>query len=112
MPLARTSKDKGPQYTIEDLAKEVRLYTGVSEEKALLIVRAIFGAVIKGLKEDGNVRINTFGTFFTKVVGRHPFISFRTNKKIQYPPWKVVKFRNHKALRYLIDPGAYEQGET
>ena len=85
--------------TKKHLAEAVKTATGLSLEKSLVAVNTVINEIVGGLKEDGEARIDGFGTL--KVTdkperqGRNPktgeVITIHAHKSVVYKAAKVVK---------------------
>lgn len=83
----------------KELITEIAKETGFLKREVTSIVDLFIDKMTNGLLEDGSVRISNFGTF--KVVeraarkGHNP----QTNKPIDIPASKAVKFKSSSALK-------------
>ena len=84
---------------IESLASEL----GVSKRMAGELVNAFIGAVMKGVKKEGEVRIQGFGTFKkSKRAARTGVNPQNPKEKIKIPAMNVVTFKAGSEFKGLV----------
>ena len=84
---------------IESLAAEL----GVSKRMAGELVNAFIGTVMKGVKKEGEVRIQGFGTFkASKRKAREGVNPQNPKQKIKIPAMKVVTFKAGSEFKAMV----------
>tara|TARA_B100001250_G_C19359316_1_gene596927 strand:+ start:168 stop:476 length:309 start_codon:yes stop_codon:yes gene_type:complete len=88
--------------TRDDIAETIHLEFGLSKKDCLEIVHDIIEIIIKGLNQNGMVKIHNFGTFRLKRkksrLGRNP----KTKEEVIIAPRNVISFKpSKKVLIYL-----------
>lgn len=95
--------------TLVSLRKMLAKQTGVSESKAGKFLDLLFPAIVNGLKEDGQVRINGFGTFKLLSVKPRRSINIKTGEsfiiegynKVVLTPEPVIQKQANAPLAHL-----------
>ena len=91
----KTSSDKiTKEYLSEKLFQEI----GIPKTQAYKIVQMFFDTIIQGLKEDGIVKIQQFGTF--KTLNKNPRMgrNLHTMEPVIIKPRKAISFKMHRKL--------------
>ena len=84
---------------IESLAAEL----GVSKRMAGELVNAFIGAVMAGVKKEGEVRIQGFGTFKkSKRAARTGVNPQKPSEKIKIPAMNVVTFKAGSEFKAMV----------
>ena len=84
---------------IESLASEL----GVSKRMAGELVNSFIGAVMAGVKKEGEVRIQGFGTFKkSKRAARTGVNPQKPSEKIKIPAMNVVTFKAGSEFKALV----------
>lgn len=78
--------------TIATLRKMLVQQTGMSESKVATFLDAFFPAIVIGLKEDSQVRLNGFGTFKMQTVKPRKSVNVKTGESIIIESYNKVTF--------------------
>jgi nucleoid DNA-binding protein len=86
-----------------ELINEVALKLDTTKKDAREIVKCVFETISTGLRQNGQVKIQNFGTFECKHleerVGRNP----KTNEEIIIASRNQIYFRSTKALKNSVN---------
>ncbi len=76
---------------------------GVSKKQAAAFVNAFIETVIKGVKKDGEVRIQGFGTFKVSKRSARDGVNPRTGEKIKIPAMKLPTFKAGSEFKKAVN---------
>jgi integration host factor subunit beta len=89
--------------TKTDLIEEVSRVLEMTRKECDVIVDAIFGSIVRSLRNADKVEIRGFGSFRTRQrqarIGRNP----KTGARVEVPAKKIPYFKPSKELKYAVD---------
>ena len=89
--------------TKADLIEEVSRVVEFTRKESEVIVEAIFGSVVKSLREGDKIEIRGFGSFRTRQrqsrIGRNP----KTGARVDVPAKRIPYFKPSKELKDLVN---------
>ena len=99
--------------TIANLKKILAKRAGVSEKKASAFIDELFKAIVNGLQEDGQVRLNGFGTFKKQSVKPRKSVNVKTGESIIIDGYNKVVFTPEASVKEQVNaPLAHLQSVT
>ena len=89
--------------TKADLIEEVARVVEMTRKEAEVIVEAIFGSVVRALKNGDKIEIRGFGSFRTRQrqprIGRNP----KTGDRVEVPAKRIPYFKPSKELKDIVN---------
>ena len=89
--------------TKTELVAKIANQVGVSKKLAGKLVNAFTAAVISGVKKDGEVRIQGFGTFKLSRRKAREGVNPRTGEKIKIPARNVPTFKAGSEFKKAVN---------
>jgi integration host factor subunit beta len=92
--------------TKADLIEEVARVVEFTRKESEVIVEAIFGSIVKALRDNDKIEIRGFGSFRTRQrqarIGRNP----KTGTRVEVPAKRIPYFKPSKELKDLVNAEA------
>ncbi len=93
----------GNKMTKADLIEEISRVCEFTRKDSEVIVEAIFGSVVRALREGDKIEIRGFGSFRTRQrkarIGRNP----KTGARVDVPAKRIPYFKPSKELKDLVN---------
>lgn len=88
---------------ISELVEELAARTGLDKNQAERLLKSLFVQVEQGLKNDGSVKINKFGTFKLQPIEARKSVDVTTGKEIMLDPYNKVTFAPDNEVKQRVN---------
>ncbi len=88
---------------ISELVEELAARTGLDKNQAERLLKSLFAQVEQGLKNDGSVKINKFGTFKLQPIEARKSVDVTTGKEIMLDPYNKVTFAPDNEVKQRVN---------
>lgn len=88
---------------IGELVEELAARTGMEKNQAERMLKSLFAQIEQGLKTDGSVKINKFGTFKLQPIEARKSVDVTTGKEIMLDPYNKVTFTPDNEVKQRIN---------
>ncbi len=85
-----------------ELVAQIAQESGITKQKAKAALKSLIEAIGQVLKKDGEIRVNSLGTFRVRKRKARTGVNPRTGAKIKIPATKAPAFRAAKALKDAV----------
>lgn len=104
---------------ISELVEELAVRSGLDKNRAERLLKSLFAQIEQGLKRDGAVKINKFGTFKLQPIEARKSVDVTTGKEIMLEPYNKVIFTPDSEVKQrvnepfaFLEPVVMENAET
>ena len=95
--------DINNNFTRDDIAENLHKEFGLTKKDCIIFVNDIIDVIIKGLVDDGYVKIHNYGTFKIRRkksrIGRNP----KTRVNVMIGERNVITFKASKSVKTLLN---------
>jgi nucleoid DNA-binding protein len=88
--------------TKKEIARQVALDAGLSQQQALEVVQQTFNEIIRTLATEGRIELRDFGVFEVRRRAARPARNPRTGETLVTPARNVVTFKPGKVMEELV----------
>ena len=85
-----------------ELVEHISEEHGISRVQAKKIIKTVFNAIMSSVKEDTDVRLTGFGTFFRHSKKARPGRNPKTGEPVAIPAQAVPKFKPGKIFKEFV----------
>lgn len=88
---------------ISELVEELAVRSGLDKNRAERLLKSLFAQIEQGLKRDGAVKINKFGTFKLQPIEARKSVDVTTGKEIMLEPYNKVIFTPDSEVKQRVN---------